>query len=97
MALHIASSNINEVIRAVLNSIFFFFYKKISYALKAQKALKSLKAPKALKGTKTLRQKHKNANKRISDYVPLRCFLGTFFIFIRLKVFCAFCAREIFE
>ena len=41
------SSNINEVIRAVLN---FFFYKKISHAPKVLKALK---------GTKTLRQKHK--------------------------------------
>ena len=55
-----------------------FFYENI---LHAQKALKALKA---LKGTKTLGQKHKNANKRISDYFPLRCFLGAFFIFIRL-------------
>ena len=46
------SSNINEVIRAVLNFLF-FFYEKISHAPKALKALK------ALKGTKTLRQKHK--------------------------------------
>ena len=45
-----------------------FFYENI---LHAQKALKALKA---LKGTKTLGQKHKNANKRISDYFPLRCF-----------------------
>ena len=70
-------SNINEVIRAVLNFLF-LFYKKILHALKAQKA------PKALKGTKTLRQKHKNANKQISDYFPLTCFLGAFFIFARL-------------
>ena len=52
------SSNINEVIRAVLNFLF-LFYEKISHAQKALKALKALKAPKALKGTKTLRQKHK--------------------------------------
>ena len=38
------SSNINEVIRAVLN---FFFYEKISHMQKA------LKAPKTPKGTKT--------------------------------------------
>ena len=44
------SSNINEVIREVLNFFLSFFYKKI---LHAQKALK------ALKGTKTLGQKHK--------------------------------------
>ena len=52
---------------------FLFFYAKISHALKAhkgQKAQKALKASKALKGTKTLRQKHKNANKRISEYFP---------------------------
>ena len=67
------SSNINEVIKAV-----FFFFEKISHAQKAQKASK------ALKGTKTLRQKHKNANKRINDYFPLRCFLRTFFIFAPL-------------
>ena len=72
------SSNINEVIRTVLN---LFFYKKISHA---QIALKTLKAPKALKGTKTLRKKAQNANQRISDYFPLRCFLGAFFIFVRL-------------
>ena len=42
-----SSSNINEVIRSVLN--FLFFYDKILHAQKAQKALK---APKSAKGTK---------------------------------------------
>ena len=37
----IRSSNINDVIKAVLN--FFFFYKKISHAQKAQKTPKALK------------------------------------------------------
>ena len=46
------SSNIDDVIRAVLNFLI-FFYEKILHAHKAQKA------PKALKGTKTLTQKHK--------------------------------------
>ena len=45
------SSNIKEVIKAVLK---LFFYKKISHGQKAQKALKAQKVPKALKGTKTL-------------------------------------------
>ena len=45
--------NINEIIKAVLNFLF-FFYEKISHA---QKALKALKAPKALKRTKTLLNK----------------------------------------
>ena len=70
------SSNKNEV-KAVLNCLF-FFYEKISHTPKALKALN------ALSDTKTLRQKHKNANKRISDYFPLRWFLGAFFIFIPL-------------
>ena len=77
------SSNINEVIKAVLNSL--FFYEKISHAQKAPKATKALKC------TKTLRQKHKNANKRISDYFPLRCFLGAFLYFCSLvSVLCFF-------
>ena len=70
------SSNINEVIRAVLNSL--FFYDKILHASTAPKA------PKAPKGTKTPRQKHKSANKRISDVFPFRCFLKAFFIFVLL-------------
>ena len=37
------SSNINEVIRTVLN-FFFFFYGKILHALKAPKAQKAQKA-----------------------------------------------------
>ena len=45
----VGSSNINEVIRAGLNSLLLFYFFR--------------KAPKALKGTKTLRQKHKNLNK----------------------------------
>ena len=44
------SSNINEVIRAVLNIFFFFFYEKILQAQKkhkkAQKCTKALKKPK---------------------------------------------------
>ena len=73
------SSNINEVIKAVLNSLFiYFFYEKISHTLKTPKV------PKALNGMKTLGQEHKNANKRISDCSTLRCFLGAFFIFVQL-------------
>ena len=64
-------------VKAVLNCLF-FFYEKISHTPKALKALN------ALSDTKTLRQKHKNANKRISNYFPLRWFLGAFFTFIPL-------------
>ena len=80
------SSNINEVVRAVLNFLF-FYYEKILHTLKAQKALKALKA---LNGTKTLGQKHKKLNKWIIDYFPpLWCFLGVF-LFAR-KCFVLFC------
>ena len=74
-----------------------FFYEKISQASKGQKALKAVKAQKALEGTKALGQKHKNANKRISAYFPLRCFLRAFFIFLCLQAFCVCCGCEIFE
>ena len=36
-------------------------------------------------------KKHKNANKRISYFFPLRCFLSAFFIFVRLFAFLCFC------
>ena len=35
---------------------------------------------------------HKNANKRISYFFPLRCFLSAFLILFAYLRFCAFCA-----
>ena len=73
------SSNINEVIRAILNSLF-FFYKNISHAPKAKKAQKAQKAQKALKdshkrhsgkSTKTLREKHKTQKSEWVTIFPL--------------------------
>ena len=61
--------------------IFFFLQKDLVCTKSTKKHEEVLKALKALNGTKTLGQKHKNANKRISEYFPLRCFLGTFFFF----------------
>ena len=75
------SRNINEVIRAVLNFFLFFFFTKILHAPKSLKAPKSTKSTKRHKDTQA---KAQNANKRISDYFPLRCFLRAFFIFVRL-------------
>ena len=46
------SSNINEVIKAVLNSLFFYLRKDFPRT-KSTKSTKS--TPKAVKGTKTLR------------------------------------------
>ena len=74
------SSNVNEVIGAVRNSIFFFFffYEKTLHSPKAPKALKALQALQALKASKAQKRnqaKAQHANKRISDFFLLRCFL----------------------
>ena len=76
-----SSSNINEVIRALLNSFFI---------TKSNKNTKSTKSTKSTKRHKDTQAKAQNANERISDYFPLRCYLGAFFIFVRLQEFCAF-------
>ena len=47
----ISSSNINEIMRAVLSSVFFFFYEKISHAPAAPKSI--------LKHKNATKQKHK--------------------------------------
>ena len=60
---------------------FFFFTKRFRTHKKYQKAQK---APKSTKRHKDTQAKAQNANKQISDYFPLTCFLGAFFIFVRL-------------
>ena len=72
-SLLLTGSNINEVIRAVLN-FFFFFYEKISHAQKAPKSTQSTKSTKSTKITKSTKNHQKtqkrnqakaqNANKR---------------------------------
>ena len=60
------SSNINEVIRAVLNPLL-FFYEKILHSPKHQKHKKALNASTAHKKKKTKApkaQKHKNATEQ---------------------------------
>ena len=64
------SSNINEVIRAVLN--FLFFFTKIFPTHKKHLRHKDTQA------------RAQNANKQIRDYFLLRCFSGAVFIFVRL-------------
>ena len=59
MIIQTTSSNINEVIRAVLN--FFLYNKKILHALKA---LKAQKAPKSTKSTKRHKDTQAKAQKR---------------------------------
>ena len=64
------SSNINEVIRAVLNPLW-FFYKNISHATKAQKAEKAPKHQKYKKHKNPTNQKYKtlqaNKNKKCTE------------------------------
>ena len=70
------SSYVNEVIRAVLDS----FLQKDFTRTKAQKAQRR-NQPKA--------QKHKDANRQISDFFPLRSFLHSLFLFA-VSVSCFF-------
>ena len=71
------SSNINEAIRAVSNFLFCFLRKDFAHT----KSTKSTKSIKRHKGTQAQAQ---NANKQVSDYFPLRCFLGAVFVFVRV-------------
>ena len=66
------SSNVNEVTRAVLNSLF-FFTKRFRTHQKHQKHQKPQKHQKR-KRHKDAQAKAQNANKRISDFFSLRCF-----------------------
>ena len=58
------SSNINEVIRAVLN-FFFFFTKRFCMHAKCKRHKKHKK-----------HQNHQNKIKQINNFFPLRCFLS---------------------
>ena len=83
------SSNINEAIRTVLNLIF-FFYEKILHAPKAPKHKKHQKHQKHQKAQRCNQAKVQNTNNLISDYFPLRCFLGAFFVFVHMSAFVLF-------
>ena len=77
------SSNINEVIKAVLN----FFLRKDFAHTKSTKSTKSIKGTKQHKDTWA---KARNANKQISDYFPLRCFRDIFYFCLLVCVLCFF-------
>ena len=84
----VLSSNVNEVIRTVLNS---FFNKKISHAQKAQKVQK---AQKAQKSTKTQPSKSTKRYKPTKIKNALKKHLrGKSHLFDYLR-FCAFCQCE---
>ena len=70
------SSNVNEVIKAVLNPL--FLQKDCTRNKKYQKT------PKAPKAQRCCQKKQKKANKRISDFFPFRFFLCACFVFVRL-------------
>ena len=73
-----SSSNINEVIRSVLN--FLLFHDKISQVRKALKALKSIKHNKAKAQNSNKRIKIKNALKNIEVEK------SNLFVYLRRKV-----------
>ena len=70
------SSNINEIIMAVLKPLFFL-----------RKDFARTKSTKSTKKHKDTQAKAQNVNKRISDFFPLRCFLRAFKIFVFYKLF----------
>ena len=79
------SSNINEVIRTVLNFLLFM--------IRFHKHKKALKALKALNVYKQNQVKSQNADKQISNFFRLRCFLYVFFLFLfNVSGFVLFCA-----
>ena len=92
----IFSSNINEGNQ----DSFTFFYEKILHAQKSTKSTKSIKSTKRKQVTCTqtlftrIKKHKKHANKRISDYFPLRCFLNAFktvfFVFVPFLCFLCF-------
>ena len=86
---YFASSNINEVITTILNSLS-FFYEKILHAQKPQKSEKAQKTQRTQKA-QDARKNDKNANKRITDFFPLDIFYAhknvAFFVVVRLYAF----------
>ena len=72
------SSNVNEVIRVALNSLFFL-----------RKDFARTKSTKIAKSTKdATKQKHENANKQISDFFPFRFFYVHFLFLFAVGVSC---------
>ena len=66
------SSNINEVIRAILNAL--FFYKKILHAPKARKAPKSTKTQISEQKLKNALKKHLRGEKSLFRLFAFLCF-----------------------
>ena len=74
------SSNVNEVIRAVLNSLLLFFFF-------LQKDFPRTKSTKAPKGIKTPRQKHKTEISEQVTIFPLDVFRSIFLFLLACKRF----------
>ena len=92
---YFASSNINEVITTILNSLFFFTKRFCTHKNhKKQKKHKKHKKHKKTQRTQKAqdaRKNDKNANKRITDFFPLDVFYAhkniAFFVVVRLYAF----------
>ena len=84
------SSNVNEVIRSVLNSSFFFFYEKILHAPKAPKTPKAPKAPKAQRRNQAKTQSAASKQKKMhlktsKEKKVTHSLICVFIIFVRAK------------
>ena len=79
------SSNVNEVIRTILNLFIFFLYKKISHAQKAQKAYKRIKTKK----TAFLCVEKTSKRKKVTCLAV--CAFYTFCAFYSFCTLCSFC------
>ena len=78
---HDRSSNVNEVIRAVLNSLFFSFYEKILHAPKAPKAQRHNQA----KAQNAKTNKNKNALKTSKGKKVTYSVICVFVLFVLTK------------
>ena len=81
---HDRSSNVNEVIRAVLNSLFFSFYEKISHAPKVPKAPKTQTHNQA-KAQNAKTNKNKNALKTSKGKKVTYSVICVFVLFVLTK------------
>ena len=83
------SSNVNEVIRAVLNSLF-FFYEKISHKKKHKNVNKLTKIKKAAFYAHKKQLRGKKSFIHLFVFLCFLCFCAS--AWLRLCAFCAFCS-----
>ena len=68
------NSNVDEVIRTILNHFIFVLQEDFTHTHKAQKAKKSIKSLKSIKSVKSIKRV-KSRKRQTSNFIPLRYFL----------------------